>query len=71
MVPALREPRIAPLQSLQNRYAVHHNQLRNLGRVIQRHPERHITAAIMTDDGVMIMAQKAHQLYQIAGDGSF
>src|SRR5215212_11875626 len=67
VIPALREPRVAPFQRVKNRYAVYDGQLADHRRMVEGHPKNHIAPAVVTCRGEAFVAEDAHQLNQLVG----
>src|SRR4029453_9414433 len=70
VVPALREPRVAAFQRVENRYAVHHHELPDNSWMIEGHPKHHKAAAIVAHRGEAVVAENTHQLDQRVGNGA-
>jgi hypothetical protein len=55
------EARVAALQRLDERDAVHHGEPRHRVRVVQREPQGDVGAAVVPRDREALVAQRAHQ----------
>jgi hypothetical protein len=60
------EARVAAVERVGDRHAVHHDQPLDCLGVLHRHAERHVAAAVVAGDGEALVAERAHQLQPVA-----
>jgi hypothetical protein len=71
MPPRAREPRIAPVERLDDGDGVHDDESRDCGRMVECRAEGDVRAAIMADDGEAIVAERSHQRDAVARHRAF
>jgi hypothetical protein len=67
MPPREREPRVATLEVLDHRQAVHHNELRHALWVVEREPVRDQAPSVVPADREALVTELGHKHNEVAG----